>query len=514
MTSPMCWESDHDGCRVVSRTACNGSATMTVSLTHAIAGHWIGGTLVTNGVATDSIDPATGRVIGRYVKAGVAEANDAIAAAKAAFRDSAWRHDRDLRSRVLIAMAELFEANLEKIVEILSLENGKIKSEARFEASMAAPTLRFNAALALTETGRAAQVGETAVSMSIRQPAGVAGIIAPWNSPVALMVRSLAPALAAGATTVVNLPGATAQTNAVIAELISHTPGLPVGAVNVLTGGHESADALVRSPDVPVISFTGSTRTGKAISATAAVGLKRLGLELGGKAPMIVFDDADLSIAIPKIVQALTVFAGQFCMTGSRVLVQSGIADDVRGRLAERLTDVRVGPAADLSSEMGPLISDRDLVRVDAMVEDAIAAGATAVVRGGPVTEPPLADGNFFRPCLLEVTDPSLPIFQEEVFGPVLTMMSFDTEAQAIDLANDSEYGLSASVFSTDADIPLRMALALEAGTVWVNDWAVLHNQFEEGGFKGSGQGRMRGFAVIDDFIEYKHVALAARASR
>lgn len=448
-------------------------------------------------------------MIGQYVKAGAQEAERAIDVAKQVFDQSSWRFDRDLRAKVLNSMADRFEARSEELVEILALENGKIKPEARFEVSMAGPTIRFNAALALTDTGRAAQAGQGALTVVVRQAAGVAGIIAPWNSPVALALRSLAPALAAGATTVVNLPVATAQTNTLIAEIISQTPGLPAGVVNVLTGGHDSADALVRSPHVPVISFTGSTRTGKAISAAAAPNLKRLGLELGGKAPMIVFDDADLDVAVPKIMQALTVFAGQFCMTGSRLLVQSGVAEAVRTRLADRFRQLRVGPAADPASEMGAIIDHRNVARIDAMVTDAVAAGARVIERGGPVTDGDLAKGAFYRPTLLEVTDPALPVVQEEVFGPVLTMMAFDNEAEAVVLANDSQYGLSASVFSTDVDLPLRVALQLQCGTVWINDWAVLHNQSEEGGFKGSGQGRMRGLAVIDDFIEYKHIAFA-----
>lgn len=277
----------------------------------------------------------------------------------------------------------------------------------------------------------------------------------------------------------------------------------------MVTGGHESAGVLVSSPDVPVISFTGSTKTGRTISANAAPNLKRLGLELGGKAPMIVFDDADLDIALPRISRSLTVFAGQFCMTGSRLLVQQGVADTVRDRLAKRIAAVRVGPSSDPASEMGPIINRSNVERIDGMVEAAIAAGAQVIVRGGPVTDGDLASGAFYRPTLLEVTDASLPIVQEEIFGPVLTMQTFADEAEAIQLANDSEYGLNASVFSTDVDRPLRVALRLQSGTVWINDWAVLHNQSEEGGYKGSGQGRMRGLTAMDDFLEYKHIAFA-----
>ena len=342
----------------------------------------------------------------------------------------------------------------------------------------------------------------------VRQPAGIAGIIAPWNSPVALGIRSLAPALAAGATAVMSLPRQTAQTNALMAELIGATEGLPPGVVNVVTGGHVTGDLLVRSPDVPVISFTGSTKTGKAISATASENLKRVGLELGGKTPLILFADADLEAALPIVVAALIVFSGQFCMTGSRLLVHESIAERVRRDLGTALEAVKVGPASDPASEMGPIIDQHNVDRIDGVVEAAIADGANVIVRGGQVTEGALAAGAFYRPTLLEVSDNKLSIVQDEVFGPVLTMQTFSTEAEAIALANDSQYGLSASIFSRDVDLPLRVALALESGSVWVNDWAKLHDQFEEGGYKGSGVGRMRGFAVLDDFIEFKHIRL------
>jgi betaine-aldehyde dehydrogenase len=474
----------------------------------SVAKHWIDGQWADSEEHRDSVNPATGQIIGSYAMAGPKDARAAIEAAKRAFADPQWRTNRILRARVLNRMADRFEERTDDLVELLGRENGKTHDQGRLEVAFAPETLRFNAALSLTDVGTNSQVTEGEFSLVVRQPVGVAGIIAPWNSPVALGIRSLAPALAAGCTAVTNLPWQTAQTNSLIAELVGETPGLPPGVANTITGGHVSGDVLVRSPDVPTISFTGSTATGKQIMTAAAANLKRVGLELGGKTPVIIFADADLELALPTVVSALIVFSGQFCMTGSRLLVHEHIADRVRTELGERLRDVKVGPASDPASQMGPIIDKPNVDRIDKLVEDAISQGATVIVRGGPVTDGPLAAGAFYRPTLLEVYDNSMPIVQNEVFGPVLTMQTFTTEAEAIAMANDSQYGLSASVFSQDVDVPLRVALALESGSVWVNDWARLHDQFEEGGFKGSGVGRMRGFAVIDDFVEFKHVRL------
>jgi acyl-CoA reductase-like NAD-dependent aldehyde dehydrogenase len=220
-------------------------------------------------------------------------------------------------------MADRFETHSADLIQLVSLETGKVLPDATFEVSLAASGLRFYAALVLTEYGRAAEWAPGQFSLLVREPIGVAGISVPWNSPVALLIRSLAPALAAGCTTVVKMPPETAQLTARISEVVSEVTNLPRGVVNILTGGREALNFLVTSPDVPTISFTGSTKVGRAISEAGAARLKRFGLELGGKTPMLVFDDADLEVALPKLEKALTVFAGQFCMTGSRLLVQS-----------------------------------------------------------------------------------------------------------------------------------------------------------------------------------------------
>lgn len=280
-----------------------------------VARHWIGGEWLDSGEHSESINPATGEVIGTYVYGGHKEAELSVKAALHAFRQTNWKHNRSLRARVLNAMAARFEACAEDLSQLLSTEVGKILPHARFETNTVPANLRFHAALVLTDHGRATELDEDRLSIVIRQPIGVAGIFAPWNAPIALSMRSLAPALAAGCTAAIILPKETAQLNALISEVISESDGLPPGVVNILTSGRQGLEHFVESPDVPAISFTGSTRTGRAISAMGAARLKRFGMELGGKTPMVIFDDADLEAVTAKVTAGLTVFAGQFCMT-------------------------------------------------------------------------------------------------------------------------------------------------------------------------------------------------------
>jgi betaine-aldehyde dehydrogenase len=472
-----------------------------------MAQHWIDGEWVDGGERAQSINPANGEPIGSYTEAGEAQAQQAIAAALRAFRETPWPGDRRLRARAINEMADRFEAHTEDLIRVLCLENGKVEAEARFEVTMVPSKLRFYAALTLTDFGRAMETSPGRYTTTLREPAGVAAIIAPWNSPVVLFIRSLAPALAAGCTVVGKLPGFTAQTNARMCQVFSEVKTLPKGVINVFSEVHSAAArVLIDSPDVPVISLTGSSATGRAIMAAGAKHLKRFGGELGGKTPFILFEDADLDKALPKIEKALTVFAGQFCMTGSRLLVHRPILDTVCKRLGARLEAVKVGPASDPTSDMGPMINLANVQRVDRLVDAAIAAGAKVIVRGGQVKDGPLAKGAFYRPTLLEIHDHSLPVAQNEVFGPVLVMQAFDTEAEAIMLANNSEYGLAASIWSTDVDRPLRIARQIQAGTVWINNWAVVYDETEEGGYKQSGLGRLSGVSALDDFVEYRTI--------
>ena len=473
-----------------------------------IAMNWINGEWVDAVKRSDSYDPATGERIGSYAHAVREDAEVAVQAAVQAFNSEDWKDNRRLRAKVLNQLADRFETWREDLIQILSLENGKVRGEASFEVDMIPSKFRYWASVVLTDYGRAMEVLPGHLSVVTRSAIGVAGIIAPFNSPLVLTVRSLAPALAAGVTTVIKLPGNTAQTNFLFSKVLAEAADLPKGVINVISGtGGGAAEFLIESKDIRVVSFTGSTKTGKSISAAGAPTLKLFQTELGGKTPMIIFADADLNAAAPIVEKALTTFAGQFCMTGSRLLVQRAIADQFRALITKRLQNVKPGPASDPSSDLGPLIDKANVARVDNMVEEAIAAGAKVLVRGGPITEGPLKAGAFYRPTLLEVSDSTMTIVQEEVFGPVLTMQIFDTEAEAVALANDSEYGLAASIWTRDVDRPLRVARELDAGTIWINDWAVVWDEFEEGGFKRSGNGRLNGLTAIDEFLEYKHIA-------
>jgi acyl-CoA reductase-like NAD-dependent aldehyde dehydrogenase len=467
------------------------------------ARQFINGELVSSVQETKSVGAADAATLGQFADADEAQGVTAIAAARRAFDETDWARDRHLRHRVLNDIADAMERRTDDLITMLARENGKIVREAQLELNLTVPKLRYYAALALTESGRAAEVAPGLQMSSVPEPIGVAGIIVPWNSPVVLSVRSFAPALAAGCTAVVKLPGQTGLVNGILHEVLADVPSLPPGVLNSLTeSGDQVARLLVSSPDVDVLSYTGSTRVGRAIMAEAAKQLKRLSLELGGKSPMIVFDDADLDAVVPVLTAAVTTFTGQFCMTGSRILAQRGIADRLRARLISSLESIRVGPGEDPDSDMGPMIDAANARRVDQAVASA-AEYATVLVRGGLATP----ESPYYRPSLLEVGDPGTPIVQEEVFGPVATFELFSTEQEAVRLANATEYGLAASVWSRDIDRPRRVGRQLKAGTVWTNTWAIVVDQFEEGGFKQSGLGRLNGLGGLSEFQEFKTYA-------
>src|ERR1700751_2846267 len=483
----------------VARTASNGSGT-------DIAKHWIDGEWVASDSVAESINPATGEVLGRWADGGEAEARAAVTAARRAFETSPWSRDRALRNKALTELAERFDAHANELGPLVTKENGKKLAEGMLEAALPGINLRHCAAQALTDTGITAEVAPGQWFSTYAEPAGVVAVIVPWNSPVVLLIRSLAPALAAGNTVAVEMPGQTALVANLISQIIAEGTTLPRGVVNMFTeSGNTGAPYLVASPDVQVISYTGSTPVGRMVAAAGAATLKRMNLELGGKTPMIVFDDADLDATVPLLGAAVTTFAGQFCMTGSRVLVQRGVADDMRARLAKAFVSVRVGDGLDPDTDMGPMIDKPNVTRVDGVVEAALAY-ATPIVRGGPVTDGPLAAGAFYRPTLLEGEDVDTELVQKEVFGPVATFEVFDDEADAVARAHATELGLSAGIFTNDINISRRVSRESQFGTVWTNTWAAINDGFAEGGFKQRGIGRLRGPLAIADFQEAKTV--------
>jgi betaine-aldehyde dehydrogenase len=471
-----------------------------------IAKHWIDGEWVDSDTVSDSINPATGEVLGQWYDGGEAEAAAAIAAARRAFDTSQWSRDRSLRHRALSEMADRFDSYADELGRLVTKENGKKLAEGMFESSTAGMTLRYNASEALTEAGISAEVSPGLWFSQYSEPAGVVGIIVPWNAPVALFIRSLAPALAAGNTVALKMPGQTALVANRLSQIIAEVGSLPTGVVNIFTeSGNSGAPYLVASPDIQIISYTGSVPVGRIVAADGAPTLKRMNLELGGKTPMIVFDDAALDLAIPLVASAVTTFAGQFCMTGSRILVQRGVADQVRTGLSAIFENVRLGDGLDPDTDMGPLIDKPNVARVDGMVEAALAY-AKPIVRGGPATEGALAEGAFFRPALLEVDDVTSEIVQKEVFGPVATFEVFDTEADAISRANATEMGLAAGIFTENLATSRRMSREIQAGTIWTNSWSTLNDGYAEGGYKQSGVGRLRGSLGMSDFQEAKTV--------
>lgn len=360
-----------------------------------LARHWLDGEWRESGGIEESRSPSTGEVLGRFAAGAADAARAALSAARRAFDNLSWSKDRILRYRALQELATHFEERRDELALMLARENGKILEEAAFEVDTIPASLRYYAGLTLSDAGAASEARPGIFFHSLREPIGVAGIIVPWNSPLALLTRSLAPSLAAGCTAAIKMPGQTGLSNGLYSEIVAATSSLPKGVVNIFTEtGNGGAPVLVESPDVDVISYTGSTKVGRLIAATGAETLKRMGLELGGKTPMIVFEDADLDAVAPLLVEALTMFSGQFCMTGSRVLVQRSVADDLRARLRTLIEAVKVGPSDDPSSQMGPLIDKQSVERVDRFVEEA-ASYAKVIVRGGPVVDGPLASGAF-----------------------------------------------------------------------------------------------------------------------
>lgn len=473
-----------------------------------VAQHWIAGRWVDSvgGGEADSFNPSTGAKLGRFADAELADGEAAINAASQALEDSNWSHQPRLRAQVLLEFADRLEANKARIAQALAAENGKLVADSGHEVSAAISELRYYAGLARNIFGRISEVDQNQFSMLAREPMGVAGIIVPWNAPVTLMVRSLAPSMAAGCASVVKVAPQTALVSAQVFKLLGEVEVLPPGIVNMLVEtGSDVAKLLVVSPDVDVISYTGSTEVGKTIMAAAAPTLKRMNLELGGSAPCLVFPDANLEQTVAGIVKAGMSHSGQVCVAASRVIAHESIADDLQTRLADQLGALRLGIATDRDSQLGPLIDLASCERIEGLIAGARDVGD--VIVQGRQTEGELAAGSFISPSLVRVADPTRDFFQKEIFGPLLTLDTFVDEEEAVAKANNTRFGLAASVWTSDQLRGLRLAANIKSGTVWINSHMKLHAEIETGGYRESGLGRLHGVEGLDEFLQTKHIS-------
>ena len=465
------------------------------------ARHFIGGEWVGEGILAESVNPADDGVVGRYLPGSAEFADEAAAAARGAFETTDWAMAPRRRAQALAEFADRLEAARDEIAELVVAENGKLRREASGEVAAAVSEARYYAGLARAIRGTMQEVTPGQMSLFHREAAGVAAIIVPWNAPVTLLVRSLAPALAAGCTAVAKPAAQTPLVHARVMECLADCPSLPAGAVNsVNESGTAVGRALVASEDVDVISFTGSSRTGQAIMAGAAPTLKRVGLELGGKAPAVVFEDADLNRAVTELSHASLNMAGQICVAAARYLVHEAVAEDFEARVAAAFRAVRTGPGSDPASDMGSLIDRASLDRLLRVVEQAGDEGEM-VVRGAP-----LDHGAFLTPTLFRINDTASPLVQEELFGPVVSIETFADEREAVAKANATRYGLAASVFTRDLARAVRVSRAIRAGTVWLNSHTRLFAEAETGGYGQSGLGRLHGLEGLADFLETKHI--------
>lgn len=473
---------------------------------HLIDGHWQPSA---DGRTAASIDPATGETIGTLADGGRAEAQAAIAAARRAFDTTPWPQSPRVRQNVLLQWADRLERRTD-LAALLTRENGKVLREARGEMAGAISEIRYYAGLARHMPGHFMEVEPGAYAATLREPAGVAGLIIPWNAPVVLLIRALAPALAAGCTTIVKPAQQTAQITAAVLQELAQVPGLPPGVLNlVCETGSDAAKELVASPDVDVLSFTGSNLVGQHIMAAAAPTMKKLSLELGGKSCCLVFPDADIAQTARQLAAAATIISGQQCTAARRVLVHASRLDEMKHALAEALSAIVVGPGADEASGMGPLIDGQAVRTVDEAVRRALDECDEVLLRGGR-PQGALARGSYLTPTLVAHRDSSAFFCQEEIFGPFVVLESFEDEREAVQRANHTVYGLSASVWTADGDRALRVARALRNGTVWINDHNRLFAEAETGGYRQSGLGRLHGYEGLGDFLETKHIYRSA----
>lgn len=479
---------------------------------HLIDGVWQSSA---DGRSFDRWSPSHGVVVSRSAMGAEAETLAAISAARRAFDQGGWcATTGKARAALLLRVADLIEANVERIARLETLESGKPISQARGEVAGAADLWRYAASLARTLHGDSHNtLGPDMLGVVLKQPIGVVSIITPWNFPFWILSQKLPFALAAGCTCVVKPSEMTPSSTVMLGELLLQA-GLPAGVVNIVLGYGQPVGALMASHvDVDMVTFTGSTGVGRAIAAAASGTLKKVALELGGKNPQVIFPDADLDSAADAVTFGVYFNAGECCNAGSRILVHEDIAEAFVARVVALSRQVAFGDPLDAETQVGAIITPAHQAKIDGYVQDAVLAGATIALGGGVMTVPGLA-GQFYQPTIVTGVTPDMAIAQDEVFGPVLCVLTFRTMDEAIGLANNASYGLSAGVWSENIHTCLTFARAAQAGTVWTNTWMDGFPEMTFGGVKQSGLGREIGPYGLEEFLEVKSVVMRIGRTR